>query len=225
MYDEETTVLRRYQLVVFDWEGTIVENGLGHLMNALTAAALRLHLPPFDEEHARQIIPYGLSNAVKKLFPTILLHKQEELCAEAQKLMLEASTSVSLVAGVEDAIRWIHAEGLHLGIATNKSAQSLARALRLSGLEPYIQITRSATEAPAKPCPQMLEEIMVSCGATVPQTLMVGDSTSDMEMAKALGVDVIGMDFFQIEEPTLRAAGALHVMHNYAQLLQYIKDN
>lgn len=217
--------MTRYQLVVFDWEGTIVESGIGYVLVALTNAAKRLHLPDFDRESARLTIPYGLPTAVKKLFPSIALHQQEELCAEAQKMLLEASSTLALVPGVEKLIHWLHGSGLQIGIATNKSAQGLARALQASGLEPYIHITRSATEAPAKPCPQMLEEIMTNCQAKAHQTLMVGDSASDMEMAKTLGVDAIGMDFFQIEEPSLRAAGATQIMSDYEQLFQYIKDN
>lgn len=219
------TLLKRYQLVVFDWEGTIAENGLGYMLIALATAAERLHLPKFDLNTARSTIRYGLVSAVKNLFPMISLHQQEDLCAEVQKALFEVSAKMALIGGVEALIHWLHASGMHLAIATNKSAQGLARALRISGLEPYIHTSRSASEAPAKPCPQMLEEIMAVCDVTAEQTLMVGDSASDMEMAKALGVYAIGMDFFQIEEPILRAAGACDVMHDYTQLRQYIKDN
>ena len=218
-------MFKRYQLVVFDWEGTIAESGLGYILIALARAAERFHLPMFDMHSARLQIPYGLAFAVKKLFPTISLYQQEDLCSEAQKTMLEVSTTVSLIPGVEELIQWLHGEGMPLAIATNKNAQGLARVLGQSGLESYIRITRSASEAPPKPCPQMLEEIMESCEVTAPQTLMIGDSTSDMEMAKALGVDAIGMDFFQMEEQALLAAGACQVMHNYEQVVQYIKDN
>ena len=216
---------KHYQLVVFDWEGTIVENGLGCSIVALTRAAERLHLPTVDLHTARLAVPYGLTNVVRKLFPTISLRQQEDLCIEVQKIMLEISASVPLVAGVEELIRWLHVSGVYIAIATNKSAQGLARVLRLSGLESFIHITRSATEAPAKPCPRMLEEIMDAFAISAQKTLMVGDSASDMEMAKALKVDAVGMDFFQLEESTLRTAGACAVFHNYEQLTQYVKGS
>ncbi|MBP6917482.1 MAG: HAD-IA family hydrolase [Legionellaceae bacterium] len=218
-------MLQRYQLVVFDWEGTIAESGLGYMIIALAKAAERLHLPNFDLSTARLTIRYGLATAVKKLFPTISSHQQEDLCAEVQTALFAVSAKVALISGVAELIQWLHQSGMQLAIATNKSAQGLARVLRISGLEPYIHITRSASEVPAKPCPQMLEEIMTACGVSAQQTLMVGDSSSDMEMARALDVYAIGMDFFQMEEPMLRAAGANDVMHDYQQLLQYIKDN
>ena len=218
-------MLQRYQLVVFDWEGTIAENGLGYMIIALAKAAERVNLPSFDLSAARLTIRYGLATAVKQLFPTTSLHQQEDLCAEVQTELFAVSAKVALISGAAELIQWLHESGMQLAIATNKSAQGLARVLRISGLEPYIHITRSASEVPAKPCPQMLEEIMTACGVSAEQTLMVGDSTSDMEMARALGVYAIGMDFFQMEEPMLRAAGANDVMHDYQQLLQYIKDN
>lgn len=215
---------KHYQLVVFDWEGTIAENGLGYVMIALTNAAQRLHLPAVDIEAARRASLYGLPHAVRTLFPTISLYQQEDLCNEIQKIMLNASATVALVAGIEKVIQDLHRSGMLLAIATNKSAQGLARVLHQSGLEPYIHMTRSATEAPPKPCPKMLEEIMLAMQCNAQQTLMVGDSASDMEMAEALGVDAIGMDFFQTEEQTLRAAGARDVFHDYEQLVEYIKE-
>ncbi len=218
-------MLQRYQLVVFDWEGTIAESGLGYMIIALAKAAERLHLPNFDLSTARLTIRYGLATTVKQLFPTISAHQQEDLCAEVQTALFAVSAKVALISGVVELIQWLHQSGMQLAIATNKSAQGLARVLRISGLEPYIHITRTASEVPAKPCPQMLEEIMTECGVSGQQTLMVGDSSSDMEMARALDVYAIGMDFFQMEEPMLRAAGANDVMHDYQQLLQYIKDN
>lgn len=215
---------KHYRLVVFDWEGTIAENGLGHVMIALTKAAQRLHLPPVDSEAVRLASVYGMPHAVRTLFPTISLHQQEDLCNEIQKIMLDATSHLVLVAGVEKLIQDLHAAKVLLAIATNKSAQGLARVLQQSDLEPYIHITRSATETPPKPCPQMLEEIMTELQCTAQHTLMVGDSASDMEMAAALEVDAIGMDFFHTEESTLRAAGAQNVFHDYDQLTQYLKD-
>ena len=218
-------MLKRYQLVVFDWEGTIAENGLGYMLIALATAAERFHLPACDLHTARATIRYGLPSAVKSLFPMMSLHQQEDFCAEVQKALFDASAKLALISGVEEVIRTLHKAGMQLAIATNKSKQGLAHALQVSGLEPYFHTSRTASETPAKPCPQMLEEIMAECDIGPENTLMVGDSASDMEMAHALGVYAIGMDFFQIEEPTLRAAGANDVMHDYTQLLQYIKDN
>ena len=64
------------------------------------------------------------------------------------------------------------------------------------GLSDFFYTTRSASQAPAKPCPQMLEEIMDVCCVSPEQTLVVGDSVSDIEMAKQVNVIAIGVDFY-----------------------------
>ena len=218
-------MLKRYHLVVFDWEGTIAENGLGYMLIALATAAERLDLPVFDLNAGRLAIRHGLFVAVKQLFPMISLHQQKDLSAKAQNVLFEVSTKVALISGAKGLIQDLHKAGIQLAIATNKSAQGLAEVLRVSGLKSYFNVTRSATETPAKPCPQMLEEIIAACDVSTEHTLMIGDSAADMEMASALGVYAIGMDFFNLEEPLLRAAGANDVMYDYGQLLRYFKDN
>ncbi len=218
-------MLKRYRLVVFDWEGTLAENSLGYLLNSLKSAAERLHMGTFDLQTARQLAPLGLATAIKKLFPQAQMYQQEEVLREAQKILTESSAVVHLVPGSEDTVLWLHEAGMHLGIATNKSAQGLARVLQGSGLDVYFPITRSASESPSKPCPQMLEEIMDAFAVTAEQTLMVGDSIADIEMAVSIDVHAVGMDFFHTEEHDLRSSGALHVFDNYQDLRQYIKDN
>ncbi|MCR9191673.1 MAG: HAD-IA family hydrolase [Gammaproteobacteria bacterium] len=218
-------MLQRYRLVVFDWEGTLAESGLGYVLNAVELAAERLHLGQIDGHIAREAVPLGLANAIKKLFPTASLHQQEDILVEAQKALSALATKTQMVPGAEDTVRFLAQEGMSLAIATNRSAQGLLRALQSSGLDTFFQITRSATEAPSKPCPQMLEEIMDVLQMDATQTLMVGDSISDIEMASAIGVDAVGMDFFHVEEQSLRAAGACEVFDDYQALQQYIKDN
>ncbi|HVT62540.1 MAG TPA: HAD-IIIA family hydrolase [Legionellaceae bacterium] len=218
-------MFKRYQLVVFDWEGTIAENSLGYLLVALTKAAERLGLGTFDLPAARLLAPLGLATVVKKLFPLVAHHQQMECINETHKILAEFSNAVQLVPGVEKTIQWLAKSGMHLAIASNKNAQGLARVLQTSGLEPYFPITRTASDAPAKPCPQMMQEILQAYAMQAHQTLMVGDSNSDMEMAHAIGVDAVGMDFYHVEEAELRAAGALQVFDNYQDLMKYIKDN
>ena len=99
---------------------------------------------------------------------------------------------------------------------------SLQRALQASGLDVFFTITRSAGQVPAKPCPQMLEEIMEACGVTASQTLMIGDSVSDVEMSRQVNVDVIGFDFYHQQAANLRAAGALDVFDDYRQLARHL---
>ena len=131
-------------------------------------------------------------------------------------------TDISLIPGAQVVVQKLQQSGVDLAIATNKAQSSLQRALKSTGLDVFFAVTRSAGQVPAKPCPQMLEEIMDVFGATSAQTLMVGDSVMDMEMARDAGVDAIGVDFYHQQADDLRAAGALEVFDDYEQLASYL---
>lgn len=109
-----------------------------------------------------------------------------------------------------------------MAIASNKGQHSLARALQITGLDKFFTITRSAGQVPAKPCPQMLEEIMDELGHDPSTTLMVGDSSLDMEMAKNCSVTAVGVDFYHQNEANLKAAGAIAVFDDYQLLAQFL---
>lgn len=213
-----------YQLVVFDWEGTLGEDSLSAIISVLSTVAERLHLGSFDLLLARQVITHGLATAIKKLFPLTSMHQREELLRDTQKGMILEASDVRLMPGALNIVRWLYDEGVFLAIATNKGHQGLMRALKFSGLNEFFQVTRSASQVPAKPCPQMLEEIIDVFGVTREQTVMIGDTPTDMSMATSINVDAIGMDFFHSEAVDLYDAGALHVFNDYQQLQDLLRN-
>ena len=213
-----------YRLVVFDWEGTLGEDGFSVLLSIMSQVAQRMHLGSLDLSTARRYINAGLVTTIKQVFPEATLHQQEELLYAIQKEATDSSTTVRLMAGAWDVLQWLNVQDVHLAIATNKSHQGLMHALAQTGLDVIFKVTRTASHAPPKPCPQMLEEIIDQFGVEASQTLMIGDSTNDMLMAAAICVDAVGVDFFHQEAADLREAGALHVVDDYQQLLQYLKE-
>lgn len=212
----------RYHLVVFDWEGTIGDI-LGQFLVALEMEAKQMKLGAVDADAARYYITMGPVVALKKLFPHLSAAQQAELLQNAQQTLLLNHTEVCLTTGAREILFQIKKNGIKLAIATNKGQQSLFRDLTNAGLQDLFDTTRTASQAPAKPCPQMLEEIMAECGVTSEQTLMVGDSVSDIEMAKQLQVTAIGVDFYGQNEAILRSAGADDVFDNFQQLACYLE--
>lgn len=213
---------RQYDLVVFDWEGTLAEDTLGHAVSVIAQEAKLFHFGDIDKLLARQYITLGLTSAIKKIFPSLLMYQYEQFVAAVQDALAKSSVSVCLVAGAEETIRHIYDDGFKLAIATNKGNTALQRALQTSGLDAYFNVTRSASQVPAKPCPQMLEEIMDESGSTAKETLMIGDSVADIEMAVSIGVDAIGMDFYHVQRDELLAAGAVQVFDHYQQVADYL---
>ncbi len=213
---------KSYQLVVFDWEGTLGDTP-GHVINTLATQARCLHFGELNEKLARQYAVLGLVRAVKKLFPHLTLHQHEQLLHAVQKALISSSSDACLFPGAKALVEQISRAGLHLAIASNKGQHSLLRALQETGLQDFFRVTRAAGQSPPKPCPQMLEEIMAIFDVCASQTLMIGDSITDIEMALSVDVDAIGVDFYHDQRANLTAAGALAVFDDYSQLSQYLK--
>jgi phosphoglycolate phosphatase len=211
-----------YQLVVFDWEGTISDT-LGMILHTVSREALHLGFGEIDPYQARKYVDLGLVRALQKLFPHLSLTQQEQLVQAVQRAMVSRPAEVCLLPGVREFIQQLHEEQVELAIATNKSHNTLVRALQSTGLDAFFKVTRSAGQVPAKPCPQMLEEIIAVFGQTPEHTLMIGDSTMDIEMAQNTKVNAVGVDFYHQNEADLKAAGALAVFDDYQHVAQFLK--
>jgi phosphoglycolate phosphatase len=210
-----------YDLVVFDWEGTIADT-LGVVFHTVALEANLLGLGSFDSNEARKYVDLGLVRALQKAYPHLSVTEHEQLLHAVQVAMHTRSTEVCLIPGVREFINQLHAAKVNIAIATNKGQQSLTRVLQVTGLDEVIKVTRSAGQTPLKPCPQMLEEIIEEFGGDAATTIMIGDSAVDMEMAKNIHVRAIGVDFYHQQEASLKAAGALAVFDDYKLLADFL---
>lgn len=210
-----------YQLVVFDWEGTISDT-LGLILHTVSSEALRLGFGELDPYVARKYVELGLVQALRKTFPHLSGKQHDELLHAVHQAMISRPSEVCLIPGARKFIQQLHDENIDIAIATNKGQQSLLRSLQVTGLDALFKVTRSAGQVSPKPSPQMLEEIMEEFGATQSSTLMIGDSSTDMEMAKSINVTAIGVDFYHQQEDALLAAGALAVFDDYQLLANFL---
>lgn len=210
-----------YDLVVFDWEGTLGDT-LGQILFGLKQAAAEMGLGEIQDEEARQYLAFGISKTIKKIFPHATEAQEKILLEHVQASLNAGVVEAWLLPGAKDLVGLLHQSGFFLAVASNKGSQSLAKALDSSGLSAYIKVTRSAGQVPAKPCPQMLHEIMDHFQVHPNATLMIGDSISDMEMAKLAGVDSVGVNFYHQDDKDLWQAGAKAVFDDYAQLALFL---
>jgi phosphoglycolate phosphatase len=213
---------KSYRLVVFDWEGTLGDT-LGHVLSTVAMEASRLGFGTLDLRLARQSVAFGLAIMIKKSFPDLSLHQHERLIHAVEETLSAAYSDACLLPGAKEILHLLQEEGVFLAIATNKGMQSLQRVLQSSDMAHFFHVTRTAGETRAKPCPQMLEEIMTVCAIPASETLMIGDSIADMEMAAFVGVDAIGVDFYHQQKTELLAAGAIAVFDDYVQLADYLQ--
>lgn len=211
-----------YQLVVFDWEGTIADT-MGFILSTVAFEADRLGFGAMDSCRARKYVDLGLIQALRKVFPHLSLIQHEQLLQAVQQALVTRTAEVCLIPGVREFIQQLRAAEIDVAIATNKGHHSLQRALQSTGLDELFRVTRSAGQVPAKPCPQMLEEIMDEFGQMPSSTLMIGDLPTDMEMAKSINVDAIGVDFYHQNEASLKSSGAVAVFDDYKLLADFLK--
>lgn len=212
---------KKYRLVVFDWEGTLGDT-LGHVLHTLATEATRMHLGELDIKQARRYVALGLVKLIKKMFPDLTLYQQEAFLQSVQRVLYTTSTEEHVFPGSKYIVELLINSGLDVAIATNRGTQSLQRALEESGMVSFFKVIRTASQAPAKPCPQMIQEIMDEFCVSPAETLMIGDSLTDIEMAKLAGVDAIGVDFYHQHRTELLAAGALAVFDDYMELANYL---
>jgi phosphoglycolate phosphatase len=182
---------REIRLIVFDWDGTLMDSE-EQIVSCLRAVIHDLSLEPLDDETLRNVIGLGLREAVDALVPG----QDEGFCqtfVDRYRDHWFNSAGSSLFAGVGDMLEAFRQQQLLLGVATGKSRRGLDRVLEETGLASRFDATRCADEAPSKPHPQMLLDLMDQLGVTPAQTIMVGDTEYDMEMATNAGAAKIAV--------------------------------
>ena len=182
---------RDVRLIVFDWDGTLMDSE-AQIVSCLRAVFHDLSLEPLNDATLRNVIGLGLREAVDTLVPgrDEMFHQAFISCYREHWFN---SGESRLFAGVVDMLDAFRRQQLLLGVATGKSRRGLDRVLGETGLAGCFDATRCADEAPSKPHPQMLLDLMDQLGVTPAQTVMVGDTEYDMEMATNAGVAKIAV--------------------------------
>ena len=186
---------RAVELIVFDWDGTLMDSA-ARIVSSLAVAASRVGLPRLPDAQLRGIIGLGLDAAITELYPQATVSQKQALVrAYRQYFMHECDEQERLFEGVEPVLDSLSRSVPWLAVATGKSRVGLDRALRTTGLGHHFPVTRCADEAPSKPHPQMLQDIMDSVVVEPAATLMVGDTEFDLAMARQAGVRSVGVTY------------------------------
>lgn len=197
----------KYPLLVFDWDGTIMDSE-AHIIAAVQAAADECGLTIPAADSVRQVIGLGLREAVQAVFPDFddALF-QSFVNRYRHHFLLESTSTQAPFAGAIDTLQELRAAGYWLAVATGKGRQGLDRALRDLNLHEVFHVTRCADETISKPHPRMLQEILLDLGLEPPHGLMIGDTSYDMEMAAEIGMDRLAVSY---------GAHALESLHKHA---------
>jgi len=179
------------KLIVFDWDGTLMDSE-AQIVHCLHSTIKDLGLAPMTSDTVRNVIGLGLREAVDMLVPGRDTAFQQAF-VEAYRKHWFAHPHSGLFAGVREVLDLLREEGFLLGLATGKARPGLVRVLEQTGLTDYFAATRCADETVSKPHPQMLIELMDELGVAAHETIMVGDTEYDLEMARNAGVDRVAV--------------------------------
>ncbi|MET1080117.1 MAG: HAD-IA family hydrolase [Pseudomonas sp.] len=212
-----------YQLLIFDWDGTLVDS-IGRIVEAMRVAALACDLLPRSDEAIKGIIGLGLPEAIQSLHPD--LHEPARVEHFRRRysdayLALEAEPSV-LFEGVRESLELFREQGYQLAVATGKSRPGLARVLAAHGWLEYFDITRCADETASKPDPRMLHEILGHCRVAPERALMVGDSVFDLQMATRAGIDSVAVGYGAQPLSALREHGPALAIEAFNELRAWL---
>ncbi len=193
---------RKFELLVFDWDGTLMDSAAS-IAESLQAACAELDLPVPSMTQARHVIGLGLTDAMKYLLPDLPRAEYAKVVDRYRVHFLRRDGGTTLFPGAATMIRELHGAGFLLAVATGKSRRGLDRALAATGVGEYFHTTRCADEGFAKPHPGMLQAVMENLMATPAATLMIGDTTHDLEMAQAAGVAALAVSYGAHEREAL----------------------
>lgn len=214
----------KYDLIVFDWDGTLADS-TGRIVDSMQRAANECGLPSVPDAAVQNIIGLGLPEAIKAVWPNVTLEQMEPMRATyARYFVADSQIEMNLFDGAEDLLSRLRSKR-KTAVATGKSRKGLDRILRDLVLESAFDITRCADETCSKPDPLMLNEILSELNVAPSRALMIGDTSYDLDMAMAAGVDSIAMSHGAHEEDVLKACGPQAICHSIAELENWIEIN
>ena len=208
------------KLVVFDVDGTLVDSQ--HLIVEAQARAFSEHgLTAPQRKEALSVVGLSLPEAFRRLVGEAgpVAELSESYRRAFQALRLDPGYEEPLFPGMGELIAQLHArKDVRLGIATGKSRRGVDHILAKYGWEGWFATTQTADDAPSKPDPAMLRQAMEEAGAKPAMTVMVGDTTYDMMMARDAGAAAIGVAWGYHPPGALFGAGAVTVAETAASL-------
>lgn len=185
-------MVERFDLVVFDWDGTLSDSTAA-IVRAIQDAAADLGLPVPDDATASHVIGLGLQQALALAVPTLPPERAGEYSARYRVHYLAREAELVLFPGARELIAELRAAGVMLAIATGKSQRGLQRALASAGLGVEFAASRCADQTHPKPHPAMLLELTDELMVAPERTLMIGDTTHDLQMAEAANTAAVGL--------------------------------
>ena len=215
---------RRFDLVVFDWDGTLFDS-TRLIARCIQAACADLGAAVPSDRDASYVIGLGLADALRHAAPDVPKDRYGELADRYRHHYFSSQDEIVLFDGTLEMLLALKSRNHWLAVATGKTRRGLDQALAGSPLAGLFDATRTADETRGKPDPLMLVELMRELGASPDRTLMVGDTTHDLQLAINAGCASVGVSYGAHEHETFDSLQPLYVAHSVSGLTQWLLEN
>lgn len=215
---------KQFDLIVFDWDGTLMDSTPA-IVASMQAAARDLGLPVPDDESANYVIGLGLQEAMQTVLPDLDPRFYPRMVERYRYHYLSQDENITLFDGARDMLQALSADGYFLAVATGKSRVGLNRALNAVGMMSLFDATRCADETFSKPHPAMLQELTRELGQDMKRTVMIGDTTHDLLMASNAGASAIGVHYGAHPALELAAHSPLFGANSIAELRDWLHEH
>lgn len=215
---------RRFDLIAFDWDGTLSDS-TAVIVKCIQAAVADVGGTPPSDEAASYVIGMALMPALARAAPDVPPEKYPELGNRYRHHFIRHQDDISLFAGVLPMLAALRERGHLLAVATGKSRRGLNDALQDPQLRGMFDSSRTADETAGKPNPLMLQELMAELDVAPERLLMVGDTTHDLQMAVNAGCASVGVSYGAHHHVGFETFNPLYVAHTVADLQQWMADH
>jgi len=211
-----------YQLIIFDWDGTLIDSAQ-KIANCIKAAARDLKIEEPSDTKAKSIIGLGLVQAMEILFPQLDSKRVNELVETyIYHYVTGDETEQALFANVEEGLQTLNEHGVLLAVATGKSRRGLDRVFNEIEIKHHFIATRCGDETRSKPHPQMLHELLEYTAIDPKKSIMIGDTTYDMDMAANAKMHGLGVSYGVHSEQSLRQSNPVDVVDSFNEVVDWL---
>lgn len=220
----EIMARRQFDLIVFDWDGTLMDS-TSTIVKCIQESARDLGLPVPDKRAASYVIGLGLQDAMEAAMPDIDPKYYPKMVERYRHHYLAKDNDLTLFGGVHAMLSELSHAGYFLAVATGKSRVGLNRAMNAAQLLSVFDATRCADETFSKPNPAMLQELTRELGQDMKRTVMIGDTTHDLQMARNAGAAAVAVHYGAHTRAELAELKPMFAANSVAELHAWLTEN
>ena len=215
---------RKFDLLVFDWDGTLVDS-TGHIVSSIQAACADLDLPVPSRQAALHVIGLGLHDALAYVLPQLEEKRYREVAERYRYHFVADDVTLETFPMVDGGLASLEDDGFLLAVATGKSRAGLDRSLKDVNFASCFVATRCGDEGFPKPNPDMLIYLMDTTGVPADRTLMIGDTSHDMMLAANAGTSSLAVSYGAHSAESLLEHDPLACVNSFAEVMLWLAVN